>query len=183
MLVALEPGEYLDTAVATSNDNRQRFVSQLSVLTLVVTAIFFLRWTYLANRNAHSLTVASMKYTPGWAVGWHFIPIASLWKPYRAMQEMFRASDPARSNGEVPKQAPRIVSVWWLAWILWWIGGGYLNMRISKAETYDEFILASKFGMITGVLSISVAAIGTVLVGSLTSKQQIAYSKQSEAAI
>ena len=52
-----------------------------------------------ANYNARQLGAADMRFTPGWAVGWHFIPIAWFWKPYQAMTEIWRASVNARPTG------------------------------------------------------------------------------------
>ncbi len=40
------------------------------LLGLIATAILFLRWTYLTNRNTELLTTAKRQYSPGWAVGW-----------------------------------------------------------------------------------------------------------------
>lgn len=69
-----------------------------------------------------------MEFTPGWAAGWFFVPFANLFKPYRAMREIYQASDPDRdddadesallslhwSNGSAPTQ----MKLWWGSWIL-----------------------------------------------------------------
>lgn len=49
--------------------------------------------------------------TPGWAVGWYFIPIANLWKPYTAMRDLVRASTLHRS---LP---PFLLPTWWGLWV------------------------------------------------------------------
>jgi Domain of unknown function (DUF4328) len=50
--------------------------------------------------------------TPGWAVGWYFIPIASLWKPYVAMRDIVRAST---LESGLPGW---LLPFWWTLWIL-----------------------------------------------------------------
>lgn len=50
--------------------------------------------------------------TPGWAVGWYFIPIASLWKPYVAMRDIVRAST---LDAGLPGW---LLPFWWTLWIL-----------------------------------------------------------------
>src|SRR5437868_6687462 len=59
----------------------------VTILVFIITGVLFLRWIHRANRNARALGAQGMRFTPGWAVGWYFIPIASLWKPYQAMKE------------------------------------------------------------------------------------------------
>lgn len=49
----------------------------LNVLAVVAAGIAVLRWIYRASRNAHAFGPA-MTVTPGWAVGWFFVPIANL---------------------------------------------------------------------------------------------------------
>ena len=72
------------------------------------------RWIYRTNANAHALS-SEMTITPGWAVGWYFIPIANLFKPFQAMKETWLASH-YRGNfhGE---PVPSILGWWWGLWI------------------------------------------------------------------
>ena len=59
-----------------------------------------------------------MEFTPAWAVAWFFIPVANLFMPYRAMREIYRASEPTRfgrdwGDAEVPPMLP----LWWGTWV------------------------------------------------------------------
>ena len=80
----------------------------------VTTAILVLAWTHRANRNARQLGAADMAFSPGWAVGWHFVPIAWFWKPYQAMREIWQAS---ASPAKWQRQAGSPLLAWW--WGLW----------------------------------------------------------------
>ena len=52
-----------------------------------------------------------MLFTPGWSVGWYFIPIANLWKPYQAVKEIWIVS-----HKNTP--ADHAVVGWWWALLL-----------------------------------------------------------------
>ena len=59
---------------------------------MLSTGILVLTWIHRANHNARQLGADDMRFTPGWAVGWYFVPIAWFWKPYQAMKEIWLAS-------------------------------------------------------------------------------------------
>ena len=73
------------------------------------------RWIYCASVNAHS-TGEAMAISPGWAVGWYFIPFANLIKPFQAMREMWDVSN--GGGGSYGDQAPSILRLWWGSWIV-----------------------------------------------------------------
>ena len=60
------------------------------LLALILCYIFVGRWIYRTNANAHSFGTGDMSITPGWAIGWYFIPIANLFKPYEGMKETWQ---------------------------------------------------------------------------------------------
>ena len=86
------------------------------VLIFGACAFAALRWIYLANANAHALGAEGMQFTPGWAVGWYFVPIASLWKPYQAMKEIWQAS--AAGTDWRGVRVPRLLPWWWACWLI-----------------------------------------------------------------
>jgi hypothetical protein len=114
-------GAHVTEAEAAASDSRQTLLGALAALealSFLITAFIFLRWTYLSNRNARVLGAADMKFTPGWAVGWYFVPIAWLWKPYQALKEIFKASHPDYAEDWWEAPHPRILPLWWTLWIL-----------------------------------------------------------------
>lgn len=110
----------------------------------VITAILVLVWIHRANYNARQLGAADMAFSPGWAVGWHFVPIAWFWKPYQAMREIWQASV-SPSNWRRQTGSPLLVW-WWGLWILtrWGVFlATELTLRIldsAAAETADAAI-------------------------------------------
>jgi hypothetical protein len=93
-------------------------VSILSFVVAIAALVAFLLWFYRANRNLRVLGGTDLRFTPGWAVVWWFIPIANIWMPYRATVEIAKASDPSvgvtnrQSREQLPR--PKLLLVWWL---------------------------------------------------------------------
>ena len=75
-----------------ANDQRQQLIAIAYLVVFIVSGFLILKWIYRANYNARQLGASGMKFTPGWSVGWYFIPIFTLWKPYQAMKEIWKAS-------------------------------------------------------------------------------------------
>lgn len=84
----------------------------LTILVSILSAVFFCVWVHRASTNAWAFQRYPMSITPGWAVGWFFVPIASLWKPLQAIREVWNASS-AEAWG-----SSGLVSGWWAAWVI-----------------------------------------------------------------
>ncbi|ADU15087.1 hypothetical protein Astex_3455 [Asticcacaulis excentricus CB 48] len=80
----------------------------------LVSGIVGLWWIYVAARNADAIDDTIMQTTPAWAVGWFFVPILGLWKPYGAMKQIWLASQADSVND--PKASP-ILLIWWICFI------------------------------------------------------------------
>lgn len=82
------------------------------ILLIVVT---FSAWIIAAGKNLIAADFGDrLKFTPGSRVGWFFVPIANLWKPYQGMRELWNAShdDPGDDTN------PPLVTYWWALWLL-----------------------------------------------------------------
>lgn len=106
---------------------------------VAVTAVVFLVWVYRASANAHALGFAALKFRPGWAVGWWFVPIANLIQAPRTILELYRvalAGEPAARRSHIGS-AP--VVAWWLL-ILFANGADrYAAGRIGSEEGFEPF--------------------------------------------
>jgi hypothetical protein len=103
-------------------DSVESMTGIVEFLVYLATVVMFCIWTHRAYKNLQLLRVPGLKHSPGWAVGYFFIPILSLFKPCVVFLEMWRASDPntdlddhhswnARSGGT-------LVGLWWTFWII-----------------------------------------------------------------
>lgn len=95
----------------------------LYIFSLVVLIVFYCIWKNRSCKNAWMLTPQVMTTTPGWAVGWYFVPIMNLFKPYVAMREIRDASCP-------PGRLTAALPAWWTLWIITNIAEN-ISMRLA----------------------------------------------------
>ena len=133
--------EDLMTDAAETSDMRQRIVGIIQVVIFIISGILILRWIYRANYNARRIGASGMRFTPGWSVGWYFIPIANLWKPYQAMKEIWKTSRNPQNWGS--QTVSSLLPWWWFFWIMSSIFGN-LSFRLAiQAEELNEFLAAN----------------------------------------
>ena len=143
------------------------------------TPILVLSWVYRANYNARQLGAADMRFTPGWAVGWHFVPIAWFWMPYLAMREIWRASVSPSDWATVPVWP---LLRWW--WGLWLVGPWGLDsvdlvagFRLDEAgrETLD-----AATDLVEYMLDIPLALALVAIIAAVTRLQTAHHRRQGE---
>jgi hypothetical protein len=87
------------------------------------TDIVYLLWTHQAAKNVRAFGQQMLEFTPGWAVGWWFVPFANLWLPYKALREIWRASDPETVGAKdgtawLSSPLPGLFPLWWSMYML-----------------------------------------------------------------
>ena len=102
-------GNTVTAEEAMSNDQRQKVAGWIYLGGLVVAAAGFLVWLYMVTSRLDAVGPLG-EYSPGWALGWWFIPVAWLWKPYQVMAEVW-----ARCHAG--EERPRWFLAWWGLWI------------------------------------------------------------------
>jgi hypothetical protein len=115
-------GEDVTESELIANDNRQAAISfPLTVLYIVYLVVFFM-WIYRANKNLRSLRAAGLRFTPGWSVGWFFVPFMNLFRPYQVVSEIWKASTPkvniADDTSWKSVVTPPIVGCWWALFLI-----------------------------------------------------------------
>lgn len=126
-------------------------------------------WIQRAHANLAFGDAQNLQFTPGWAVGWYFIPIANLFKPFEAMRELWNASHPGR-DVSAGKAVPIIVA-WWTAWLLGNIVNGF-GTRIAAIEREGAYEVGSGIGAVGTVAVIVAAALLLKIVKSVTLAQR-----------
>lgn len=132
----------------------------LSTLIFLVTSVLFLVWIHRAYSNLQVFGTQGLQHSPGWAVGWWFIPIFNLFRPYQVMKEIYLASDPKQDAQSSIDWKKRMRSTlfpwWWLFWIFSWIElnlKGDVGNKIIKIAIWIGFF-ATLAGAIAGLLLI-----------------------------
>jgi len=143
------------------------------LVVIFATFVVFGRWIVLAKRECQRLGASQLEFSPGWSVGWYFVPIANLWKPYQAMAEAFRASRSwaGPRNGWKRLRVPVIVPLWWAAWITSSIVDQVSTRLTLRASTAEEWARASVSDVVAGLVSLVLGAVAIVLIAQLTDLQ------------
>ena len=104
------------TVLAVTNDNREQTIGLVCLGIFIASAILSGRWIYLSSKHNHQSGAEGLHYSPGWSVGWYFIPIFSLWKPYQAMKQIYQVSVDKDNWKEI--RIPGLFPIWWALWII-----------------------------------------------------------------
>ncbi len=92
-----------------------------------VAGLLSLIWIHRMSRNANILT-GGLPISPGWAVGWYFVPIGALWKPFEAIEQAWQASTKPLAWRSVP--TPPLLRWWWGLWL----GAGAVSTVLGMSQ-------------------------------------------------
>lgn len=160
----------LTTAAAETNDQRQQIVGIFQGCIYLIFSVLFFGWIHRANYNARQLGAKNMKFTPGWAIGWYFVPIAFLWKPYQAMKEIWKASK--NPDNWEPQSISPILSWWWFFFIIDVFLGRMVLKSVMRAKELDDLIWASALSNVSDLFSIPLIILTIVLVSRIYEMQR-----------
>ena len=153
-------GERITLQQATSNDDRQRAVGVGMFGLTGLTAIAWLAWQHRGQENLPALGARGTRFTPGWAVGWWFVPIANLVRPVQAVGELVRASDPAGKEVEWKgRPVPVLVWTWWTALV----GSRVLAIVATAIGGQDATLDAHRTADQLNQLTLAIDAVGGLL--------------------
>jgi hypothetical protein len=139
---------------------------------LPIAAIPWLLWQHRAHRNLKALGVTSPRYTPGWAVGGWFIPVASVFMPYLTMRELRHGSDPGMIERDIrnAKGTPLLRS-WWALWL-----GSIIPLFVAGVMgAYGDItglIAQAAWGVVYALLLSAAAILAIMLVRQIQANQQ-----------
>jgi hypothetical protein len=137
----------------------------------LATVVVFGMWIHRANRNARALGARHLEFTPGWAVGWYFVPILNLWKPMQAMREIWHASQNPHAGPD--ESTPAMISGWWGLWLITNFLG-QLSFRYGlKAKTPQAMVTAEVIGLISDFVDVGLCIVAAKLVVSIYHMQRV----------
>lgn len=122
------------------------------VATAIATIVGYLRWLHLAVRHAGALGI-DVGASPGWAVGWWFVPFANLVKPYLIVRDLVA--------GLIPERAASVpVSAWWAAWIVGnMVDQAEIRLLLRADRSPDPLNAGHIVGIVSGVIGIASALV------------------------
>src|SRR2546428_13386 len=146
-----------------------------------LSVVAFLSWLYRAFKNLSALGARKLRFTPGWAVGWFFVPLMDLIRPYEAVNELWHASDPAIPSYEpASRAAPAPVRWWWSLFILWVLTARLANqLNQPTGSGVFEGQAAHLLMIVSYVLEIPAAILAIRLIGAINQNQERKHSATS----
>ncbi len=160
LLQRMRDGGFWTDAEAEANDLRVVVIAVLDGLVIVAGMVAFLVWLHRVRANLPALGIADARWSPGWAVGWWFVPIMNLFRPFQVVKEIWQASGREVHPGSWRNAPTPDLLGWW--WGLFLIGSFASNIAMRRTiwgpETIDGYISGS---MAYGV-SEAIWVIGTI---------------------
>ena len=177
LVSAVEQGHIVDRLRLEAADNAVQTPARLVLATLVATIVVWCVWQHRAQQNAIALDGGGLEFTPGWAVGWWFIPIANLFKPFQAMRELWKAS-----HGGAWRALPTwgLIGWWWGVWIAssvnFWIGSNGVQAGVNFGTTEQQlsltdFAVRDRWMTVWFGIRVIAAALAIVIVRSIVRLQ------------
>jgi hypothetical protein len=133
----------------------------ITFVAIIACCIVVGRWIYRASVNAHAIT-DEMTISPGWSVGWYFIPFANLVKPFHAMREIWQASH--ESDGSYEERVP-ILGWWWGLWIV-------TNILANVSWRYGAVGIGPTLDAIGAVLNVGLCVVLVMIMRDIDESQR-----------
>jgi len=165
-------GEVVPQEELTAIDMRTGALALLGVPFMLAAGLLFCFFMPRANRNASAFG-SLMTISPGWTVGWWFVPIANLWMPYHAMKEMWQGSDPDPTVPMVSVPAPAVMKWWWGMYLVHSFSGWAPMLAGGKENRQaQDLVNAATIEIVTSVISIAAALLAAATVRGLARRQE-----------
>lgn len=157
----------------------QAFVAVLQFPIYVFAAVTFLMWLFRLYKNLPALRAESPDFSPGWAVGWWFVPLFNLFRPFQAVRRVWAASDPdfdpePRFLTSLQPAAPFFMSSWWAFWL---IANIFTNISARLFDPSDtESLATGGYGfLLGGIFWTAAAAFAIKLLLDITARQELRF--------
>jgi hypothetical protein len=166
-----------------AEDFKDNFVGTAAAFQLfgILQIIAFSLLVYRLNFNTHALGVENMKFTPGWSVGWFFIPIAHLWKPYQTLKEIWNKNQFIEVSGLSEKRSAKFIGLFWAFFILSnSLGWGVLRLSL-KATELPQLMMLNKLTLLSDLMEIPCYVMTIILVERLCKVHMQHFATRSQA--
>jgi hypothetical protein len=92
--------------------------------------------------------VEGLTISPPWAVGWFFVPIAALWKPFQAVREVWQVGVDRGGWQAVP--VPGLLRWWWGLYLL----TNYLGWASARLTLRGGTMASERVSDVLDILSL-----------------------------
>lgn len=133
----------------------------------VIAFILLLVWSYRVTANTRRRVGDRLDVTPGWAIGWWFVPIANLFKPLQMVSQNLRVAE--AGNAWRRRDRPEVLGLWWAFWVASTIFGRFAS-RLDRLDAPPDglYVIVKALAMI---LMIGSAVLTHRVLTSVAAKQ------------
>jgi hypothetical protein len=164
-------GATISEAEVTRALDRSGFVGLVILILFVGSGILWLVWQHRGHGNLRVAGADRLRFTPGWAVGWWFVPFANLVKPFQSVRELWKASDGAPQWSQT--RTWPVIGWWWAGYLVFNVLDGVASAYFADdALTVDSLITGDRISMAGDLGSIATAVLAIWIVRSVTRRQR-----------
>lgn len=112
-----EPGVRSRRAELDQATGALGLVSMVNLMLPAVAFVSYLIWLYAKHSRLKAMGVANLRFTPGWAIGYQFVPFWNLIRPYQIMREIWHGSEPGEGVNDCSRGSVRsswLICFWWV---------------------------------------------------------------------
>ncbi|HZC58708.1 MAG TPA: DUF4328 domain-containing protein [Chthoniobacterales bacterium] len=153
------------------NDPVQGIVGLLQSGLGLVTGITFLKWVYRAYKNIQGFGAENLRYSPGWAVAYYFMPVLGLIRPVQVMNEIWRASDDPRDWRRRP--GSWLIGSWWALFLVYALVTQISLQLALQASNSDQWNFAAIVAILGDLISIPLSIAALRLVTEVFRRQKV----------
>ncbi|HEX4299861.1 MAG TPA: DUF4328 domain-containing protein [Gammaproteobacteria bacterium] len=131
------------------------------VAVFIVLAVLFLRLLYKAVQRAKSFAVPYTEVSPAWAVGYWFVPLLNLYRPFQVVKALFKACAQEAGPAANPAAGKQLLSAWWALFLI----GNAASWTLSRSDpdfttrvgisSYAEYSIGCNLLVLAGTLLFS----------------------------
>lgn len=154
-------------------EQRSRLEIPLIAFVGLASGIAFLFFTGRTLQVARESGAEGLRYKYGWVVASYFLPIASWFVPYAAMQESWRATNPECGAYDwVASKGSNLIRLWWALWLATLFTFSFSNAALTPGLDldlnghYDQAV--TSLGV--SLLYLALAIVSLVMVRSIVSR-------------
>jgi hypothetical protein len=168
VFLTLQPGDAAATAELEPFEVMRLLVLLCTFLVIIFTYTTFGWWIVRTNKNVRALGAVGLRESPGWALGWFFVPLFCIWRPYIAMKQLWHAShDPA---GWAMHGRASFVALWWTLWLAS-NGLGQWNARLQFSTDPHDVLKEKLVNFSAGAMGLASITTAALLVYYLNRAQ------------
>lgn len=156
--------------LAQVNDLWQSVITEIVVIVTIFSIVVFLYWFYRAYRNLPALGVTRLKFNPKWVIVYFFIPILALWKPFRALEEIYTISTNDYSSRSTNSY---ILLIWWILFIVSNMMGFLMARGYTIEPTPETVLNYSNQDIVLQFLVIAANALFIFIAKEISAKQDL----------